>query len=248
MVCLRAVVIATLVVGGASTASADDTEWDSSVLYDGNAVPLLYAPIAANVALRMFGEVRESPRWFDDTDLGRERGENIVPHWAVVSGGVAVTGALLFDESRWFHAKGMAQTLALNGFATQLLKYTFGRRRPYYRPDGDNPEQARKSFPSGHASMSSAIAMYGGLFLGYRHFDDDTNTAVELGTYAALAGGVLAISYTRLHENAHHLSDVIIGLVLGGAIATAVFYYQDDRFESASTSTSGAPLMFMLSL
>lgn len=243
MLGLRMTVVAVALLGAHAHAHADGTQWETAVLYDGSAVPLLYVPIAANVMLRSFGEVREEPLWFHDSDLGAQHRPDTVPHWTLWGGAFVAGAAMAGDESRWFHVKGLAQTVALTGFATQALKYTFGRRRPYYQVGADNPVQARKSFPSGHASMGSAVATYTGLFLAARVLDDPDGAAA-FGAYGGLAAVTLAICYSRLRDGAHHATDVIAGLVLGTAIAAAIFHYQDGRFEDAAAT----PTMLTLPL
>lgn len=76
---------------------------------------------------------------------------------------------------------------------THLLKTTTGRERP----DGSND----RSFPSGHASMTFATAT-----VLQRHFGWRGALAYPVASYVAAS---------RLHENRHFLSDVIIGGAVG---------------------------------
>ena len=77
---------------------------------------------------------------------------------------------------------------------TDLLKVTVGRERP----DGSN----NRSFPSGHASATFTLAV-----IAQKHY------GWKLGApMYAFAGFV---SYSRLEENVHWLSDVLAGATLG---------------------------------
>lgn len=77
---------------------------------------------------------------------------------------------------------------------TQALKYTTRRERP------DHSD--KHSFPSGHASATFASA---------------TVLQRHLGWKAALPTYTIAsyVAISRMHENRHHLSDVMFGAALG---------------------------------
>ena len=77
---------------------------------------------------------------------------------------------------------------------TQALKFTVQRERP----DGSNT----LSFPSGHSA--SAFATAGVL---QRHY------GWKVGVPATLVAGYVATA--RVHDNKHHLSDVMFGAAMG---------------------------------
>lgn len=88
-----------------------------------------------------------------------------------------------------------------------LCKFGVRRRRPH--PPGEFVTFAYDvySFPSGHAARLAALAI-GGLF-----FD------VSLGwTLLVLA---LSVALARVLVGVHYLSDILMGLVLGGLVAWA---------------------------
>ena len=66
------------------------------------------------------------------------------------------------------------------------------------------------SFPSDHATVAGAVAV--GLLLANRRW----------GIVAAFAALVMA--FTRVYVGAHYPGDVVAGLALGGAVATAGHY------------------------
>jgi PAP2 superfamily protein len=77
---------------------------------------------------------------------------------------------------------------------TQALKFTVHRERP----DGSD----NHSFPSGHASATFASATVLQRHLGWKY-------AVPTYTIASW------VAISRMHENRHHLSDVVFGGALG---------------------------------
>ena len=237
-------------VSSTSVARAAPDDLDRAYVYDGAMVPLLYLPLTANLTLRRFGNVRTEPLWFsDDASLGRPAQKSQVPHWASFAAAGTVGAYMLWaDDSRYFHLKGLAQTLVLTTTATQIFKYTFGRRRPSYKIGQDNPVNARKSFVSGHASLSAADASYAGLYLRYQGFDRfrDGVTWWEVTTFDGLAGLALYVPYTRVRDHHHHLADVIAGSMLGAGIAAAVFFYQQGRYDDAARESRAAPIVVTL--
>lgn len=90
-----------------------------------------------------------------------------------------------------------ASALVANGVMTSALKYIIGRERP----NGND----KHSMPSGHTSHSFAVAAVTNELYGNK-----------IGTAAYLVAGLVAIS--RINDNKHYLSDVIIGAGLGTVI------------------------------
>ena len=90
-----------------------------------------------------------------------------------------------------------ASTLVVNGVTTIILKELISRRRP----NGSS----NRSMPSGHTSHSFAVAAVANELYG-----------CKVGTAAYLIAGLVAIS--RINDNDHYLSDVIVGAGLGTVI------------------------------
>ena len=87
-----------------------------------------------------------------------------------------------------------------------------------------NVEESRLSFPSGHAMLSFYGLTFLSLFIGkfWRH--------ELLGGWihffqAILISSALYISLTRVTDNKHHPTDVLVGAVLGIVLASIAFYY-----------------------
>lgn len=116
---------------------------------------------------------------------------------------------------------GGAVLLALA--ATGAIKVVAGRARPDVAPDGSArhwrwfaglADDGRRSFPSGHASLSTAAAV--ALAHGVRGAGDGGwRDGVAIGAYA-LAGAAIV---SRVRDKRHWLSDVLAGAALGSASA-----------------------------
>ena len=216
-----------------------------SYLYDGGALPFFWLPLAGAGALELWVDPRQTPLLFSADEGGapsRKAGE--LPGWQVTVGALAMNAyiALAGDhESRWFHAKGMAESLITTTFITNVGKRVFGRHRPDYVPGTDDPEE-RKSFPSGHSSITVSATTYFVLYLRYHGFDRFRRPGTlpwwEGLTYGALAAAAVYVPYTRVRDNRHHRTDVTAGSLIGGATSLALFYWQDRRYRRAAGSDS----------
>ena len=108
-----------------------------------------------------------------------------------------------------------SSALIANGVVTVILKKLIGRERP----NSNN----KRSMPSGHASHSFAVAAVANELYGHK-----------VGTAAYLIAGLVAIS--RINDNDHYLSDVIIGAGLGTIIGRGFSKtYQNFRFEHGNS-------------
>lgn len=96
--------------------------------------------------------------------------------------------------------------LVIGTFFTGLLKLFFKRRRPDGRWGAFDRLVDPHSFPSGHANRAAILAtlaiMHGSPVL-----------AVGVSTW------VLAVSLSRIILGMHFISDVLVGLLFGAAIA-----------------------------
>jgi len=90
-----------------------------------------------------------------------------------------------------------ASALVANGVITIILKELIGKERP----NGSN----NCSMPSGHTSHSFAVAAVANELYG-----------CKVGTVAYLIAGLVVVS--RINDNDHYLSDVIVGAGLGTVI------------------------------
>jgi membrane-associated phospholipid phosphatase len=174
---------------------------------------------------------------------------------------------------------GAAEAATGTFVVTEGLKMTFGRLRPDFReryvaaacagevgkpagldcdagasPFAEKISRAdlyygMRSFPSGHASDSFALASYGALALGSTHLWGPRSTAVSqplalLGV-GALVGGAAWVSATRLTDNRHHPEDVVVGAALGSTLGAAAYLLHFDlqgRQRARGVTVGPAPL------
>lgn len=110
---------------------------------------------------------------------------------------------------------------------------------PYGPPLDPDPARAqailtdgRRSFPSGHASTSFAIATYaslvtgGHLVWGDRATDGSRGVGILLQT-ASLASAVF-VATSRVDDGRHHLSDVMTGAAIGFGLANLSYWRRFD--------------------
>ena len=132
-----------------------------------------------------------------------------------IMAGTLVTTALIegsesrFGQTTWKSVEAMTLTY----IATDAIKWITGRKRPR---DSEHPNAwwnfGHKSFPSAHASMTTAMVTP--FILEYRQD--------RPGVYA-LSGLVVYQMMGRIKTQAHWLSDVLVGAMLGGGIAYGRF-------------------------
>ncbi|WP_448614578.1 phosphatase PAP2 family protein [Modestobacter sp. URMC 112] len=111
--------------------------------------------------------------------------------------------------------RGVGSLAVSSALVNVVLKRVFGR----VRPDLANIESSRAlrrsphtlSFPSGHSASAAAFA---------------TGVALESpGAAALVAPLALGVGYSRVHVGVHYPGDVVAGMVIGGAIATATQHW-----------------------
>jgi hypothetical protein len=97
------------------------------------------------------------------------------------------------------------------------------------RPDGSN----RLSFPSGHSAVTFAAATVIERHLGWRR--------------AALGYTIASyVAASRLHDNRHHLSDVIFGAALGTVAGRAVVHHKADDWALVPVKVPGGVALLVM--
>ncbi|HEY1100581.1 MAG TPA: phosphatase PAP2 family protein, partial [Myxococcota bacterium] len=157
-------------------------------------------------------------------------------------------------------ALGAVETLAGTVLVVEALKPLVGRLRPDYRDrfvhaacggtiavpagldcagvdnsftvDADDLRDGQKSFASGHAATSFAMATYASWWLGTKLVWAKDAPAwgpavgsLGIGSLMSVAGFVSA---SRLSDNRHHPEDVVVGAALGAGIASALWFTHVD--------------------
>ena len=134
----------------------------------------------------------------DDLSRAGDLYGGALSHWILWT--TILAHSKLTDEPKnefWEKIEFSSLALTANALVTYLLKFGIGRERPN---GGDN-----FSFPSGHTSHSFTIAAVTNELYGRK-----------IGTLAYCMATLSAIS--RVHDNMHYLSDIIIGAGIGTII------------------------------
>ena len=226
---------------GALTPEGSQIDW--SFFWDGGAVPFLWAPMLGRLALDRYVHPDDEPLGFSASEGGAPPSSWEVPGWSITAAGLGAGFAFLAsgDASRWYHAKGIGESLMTGALLTGVLKKTFSRHRPDWSPELDS-ESERMSFSSGHATQAFAVGTYAILFLR-RHVFDKSRGDRLLPWYEALTYGGIALASTtlaaeRVYHNRHHVSDVLVGSALGVTSSALFFWYQESRFHAKKEQTT----------
>jgi membrane-associated phospholipid phosphatase len=145
----------------------------------------------------------------------------------VVGRAIALTlvGLLLLRQRRWLALGAFAVAEILAPLLSALLKVLVDRARP---PDGlVHPVGA--SFPSGHATYAGATCV--ALVLLF------TTPGTRRRSWWALAGlGVVGMAWSRTYLQAHWLTDVTAGALLGSGVSLLVFAIAQRHVRAATGS------------
>ncbi len=140
----------------------------------------------------------------------------------ILSGSIYGAGLVLGTPEIRKTGTMLMESLLWTGVVTTVIKYTFGRARPYMnkgnvRFQGIQFSDDFLSFPSGHAAVAFTLSSV----LSKRI----NNTAASIGLYtlAGLTGAA------RIYHDQHWLSDVFLGAVIGTSVGTAVARDDDEK-------------------
>lgn len=186
--------------------------------------------------------------------------EQVPNSWLyVANAGMVGLVSLLPNSEGWLnstsyrHLKASLQTIAVSLFVKELSKNLVGRPRPDYYNRlglGVDLDEARKSWPSGHAIHAFNVATYLGLYVWDEWQSDETWVlGVKSGITALLGGAATWVAYTRVADNRHYVGDVLAGSVLGAG--TALFFYSWQHWwgspeqDTLTLSTAGVPPFYI---
>ena len=138
-------------------------------------------------------------------------------------------------------AMTVAQSVAVNAAITELTKRLVARPRPYTSeafeqkyPDVYSSDEmialrqendTYKSFPSGHTSNAAATYFTSAAMIA-NHYDDPTIDIVSY-TLASVLTGVTG--YSRVRYGKHHISDTLVGAVLGTGVGIGIAQWHIHR-------------------
>ena len=147
--------------------------------------------------------------------------------FVTIAGGFAFLGGISFVApamivgsfalayfGRWWGAVRMVGAIGVAEVASRALKIAFARPRPEYIlvPTGGF------SFPSGHATLGAATAILL-VWFASRHVK---GTKLVVALLAVALAWAAAMAASRLVLGVHYLSDVVAGVGVGMACASAV--------------------------
>ncbi len=166
--------------------------------------------------------------WWQD-DVRGDASDNLASafepfghHKNALAGAAALAGFGMLIDNRKAQATGLlaVQAILLTAPLVEGLKLAGGRHRPNNSPndahdwEGPGFSQAQKSFASGHAAYAFTTATV----IANQYKD---NWLVPVGAYSV--AGLTALS--RVNDNKHWVSDVVVGAALGWAMGTVVTHF-----------------------
>lgn len=152
--------------------------------------------------------------------------------------GAAVIGGVIYGAGRVTGQRDVArlglhtaEAVIIGDLITGGIKMVAGRKRPYASPD--NPDDFKfmrgfagdstRSFPSGHTTSAFAAAAAATAEVGYQW---PAGKAV-VGPILFGAAGLVGIS--RMYNNAHWASDVVVGAAIGTFVGWKVTRFSHDH-------------------
>lgn len=118
----------------------------------------------------------------------------------------------------------LVRAMAINETLTQALKFSTRRERP----DGSD----HRSFPSGHASTTFAVATALERHLGWKG-------AAPVYLFSSY------VATSRLHDNRHYLSDVIFGATVGIISGRTVTRHGSSGYSASIVPTRGGAAFYV---
>jgi membrane-associated phospholipid phosphatase len=169
---------------------------------------------------------------------------------AMVVGAGATLGGLRYFEGPRFDiltfTLGWVHAALLTELGTATTKVTFQRKRPFYGSEDPNDvmfsDNARHSFVSGHSSHMFSFATYSTLLVS--HSVDSLPLKISYGIGVFSLASIVA--WSRVTDDKHHISDVILGAALGSA--TSYFVWERVKKTLAYKASKVKMLSFIKDL
>jgi membrane-associated phospholipid phosphatase len=153
------------------------------------------------------------------------------PQYAAVALGATYVGAKLAHAPRTAEAAGhVAIALLASGVANGALKTSVGRERPAFTDDPHhfrpfNTKDRWQSFPSGHATVTFALAAA------------ISEEAKRPWVTAATYGTATLVGWSRVYEDRHWASDVVGGALVGVAVSRWTIHSLHARHAAGTEDT-----------
>lgn len=150
---------------------------------------------------------------------GRIYGEPIVP--AILASYFIIQGNSKGNSANKKIGFEIAQSVFYSALTTQLLKIALGRERPRSSDNNNNftgPhfDNSFWSIPSGHTTIAFALSTV--------LFENTDSDVLKVLSFAP----ALLTAYSRIYENQHWFSDVVLGGIIG---FTAAKYFTETHEE-----------------
>jgi membrane-associated phospholipid phosphatase len=204
------------------------TTYDLVAVASFTAMTLAITPADRDVANRVQDSLLQSNTWL-------RRSAAVVRE--VATPGSLIIGSTLYIVGRTGGNERMAEiglhgleALAVGGGVTFLLKGLVGRARPYMDVDRPRnfglwrgfPSEDYRSFPSGHTVMAFAAAA------AVTQTTDKWWPSSTWYIGPALYGGATLAGLSRMYNNKHWASDVVVGAAIGTFAGLKVMRYHDE--------------------
>ena len=161
--------------------------------------------------------------------------------YAIGTGALVFGGLTLCNDNFhvWTQARGFAHALLLSEVAAESAKVIFQEKRPNHDSQvkanlGKETDDSRASFYSDHANQAFAFATYTSLLM----FQYSNSVVVSTIYTAAAVAASSVISYSRVQDHAHNLSDVIVAAIMGTTISGFTFF----RVQEVDAQSKGHPV------
>jgi len=146
-----------------------------------------------------------TPVWDSITDIWSRLGNTEI----VIATCVVVTAVLLWRTRDWRFSAVPAIAISLQATIFVIAANMVDRVRPPVLPEDPSPPTS--SFPSGHVGASTALYTSFALLAAER-IERDWLRRLVIGLCVLVP---LLVSSARLYRGAHHLSDVLVGILNG---------------------------------
>jgi membrane-associated phospholipid phosphatase len=135
--------------------------------------------------------------------------------------GIVFVATLAVAQVRREYGLGLFLSVALTFVVTNTLKNIFA----IPRPEDMVLDATGYRFPSLHAAIGTAIllslALYGARYVRTTSFPDWLAWAIWCGAFL----GIVLIDISRVALNVHKPIDVVVGSLIGGGIAYAMYHF-----------------------
>lgn len=182
----------------------------------------------------------------DDRSLQYPHSPSTVPSWALVLISLGLPLAIMGIRRDWSWMRKTVFYIGLVEVVVTLLKVMVGRHRPHFLslcgpvqgyallcPEEHLVLEARKSFPSGHSSMSFAGMTILVLYI-YPHLSKQWKWMSLVPWCISLY-----IANSRLLDHHHHVEDVVVGALLGILVPMGMDYWHGPVESVESVPLSG---------